>query len=194
MKNKISSLNTFLVINSPKKENTNIKQNYHQYSYSYGKIFKESNNYKYFLKDLIIYENNNVKNKEYFKRSKTVKLKKINFYEKNEKYNNIKRPYYRKIYSNEYIKFENEINKIPHYIKKYKEDEITFTKNKIIPEIKWQNYDNDVLTSEEQKKAAIKKEIKNLGETIIRIQNNVNFFKYNVSMYKLSQKYPKIKN
>ena len=156
---------------------------------------KDSNKFKYILEDLINYEDNNV-NIEYLK-SKSVKIKvKNNFNEKNEfgKYKKDKRPYYRKIYSNEYIKFENEINNIQYYIKKYKEDEITFTKNKIIPEIKWQNYDSDVLTSEEQKKSAIKKEIKNLGETIIRIQNNENFFKYNVSMYKLSQKYPKTKN
>ena len=147
------------------------------------------------MKYLFNYENYNVKI-GYFK-SKSVELKvKYTFKEKNdyEIFKNEKRPYYRKIYSNEYIKFENEINKIPHYIKKYKEDEISFTKNIILPEIKWQNYDSDVLTSEEQKKYAIKKEIKNLGETIIRIQNNENFFKYNVSMYKLSQKYPKTKN
>ena len=106
--------------------------------------------------------------------------------------NNNNKPYFRSIYSNEYLQFENHTTKIPHYIKKYKEDEITFTKNNILPEIKWQNYDNDVSTSDEQKKGAIKKDIKNIGETIKRIQNNVDFFKFNVTMYKLSQKYPKI--
>ena len=59
-----------------------------------------------------------------------------------------------------------------------------------MPEIKWQEFDNDVLTSDEQKQRAIKKELKALGETIKRIQNNDKFFKYNVTMYKLSQKYP----
>ena len=54
-------------------------------------------------------------------------------------------PYFRKIYSNEVIEFKNEITKKSHYIKKYKEDDISFTKNSIVPEIKWQNYDNDVL-------------------------------------------------
>ena len=99
-------------------------------------------------------------------------------------------PYFRKIYSNEVIEFKNEITKKSHYIKKYKEDDISFTKNSIVPEIKWQNYDNDVLTSEEQKKYAIKREINFLGDTIKRIQNNHKFFQCNVKMYELSQKYP----
>ena len=99
-------------------------------------------------------------------------------------------PYFRKIYSNEVIEFKNEITKKSHYIKKYKEDDISFTKNSIIPEIKWQNYDNDALTSEEQKKYAIKREINFLGDTIKRIQNNHKFFQCNVKMYELSQKYP----
>ena len=99
-------------------------------------------------------------------------------------------PYFRKIYSNEVIEFKNEITKKSHYIKKYKEDDISFTKNSIIPEIKWQDYDNDVLTSEEQKKYAIKREMNFLGDTIKRIQNNYKFFQCNVKMYALSQKYP----
>ena len=99
-------------------------------------------------------------------------------------------PYFRKIYSNEVLEFKNEITKKSHYIKKYKEDDISFTKNSIIPEIKWQNYDNDALTSEEQKKYAIKREINFLGDTIKRIQNNHKFFQCNVKMYELSQKYP----
>ena len=183
MQSKNSFLNP-LSINSVKKDDRDIKKICR--SYSYDKKLKDWYKNNYILKNLIFYGNKRDKI-EYFKRSKSVNLKlKSNF-------KNIKRPYYRNIYSNEFITFKNEINKI-YYIKKYREDEITFTKNKIIPEIKWQNYDNDVLTSDEQKKSAIKKEIKNLGETIIRIQNNENFFKYNVSMYKLSQKYPKTKN
>jgi len=99
-------------------------------------------------------------------------------------------PYFRKIYSNELIEFKNEITKKLHYMKKYKEDDFSFTKNSIVPEIKWQEYDNDVLTSEEQKKYAIKREINFLGDTIKRIQNNYKFFQCNVKMYELSQKYP----
>ena len=99
-------------------------------------------------------------------------------------------PYFRKIYSNEVLEFKNEITKKSHYIKKYKEDDISFTKNSIVPEIKWQDYDNDVLTSEEQKKYAIKREINFLGDAIKRIQNNYKFFQCNVKMYELSQKFP----
>ena len=122
-----------------------------------------------------------------FNKSRSVLIKRKDYFLKKENKNNL---YFRKIYSNELIKFENEITKIPHYVKKYKEDEISFTKAKLLPEIKWQEFDNDVLTSDEQKQRAIKKELKALGETIKRIQNNDKFFKYNVTMYKLSQKYP----
>ena len=98
--------------------------------------------------------------------------------------------YNKKIYSNETIGFLNEETQEIKYIKKYKEDELSFVKSKIIPEIKWQNFDTDALTSEEQKVNAIKKEMNWLGDTINRIKNNDKFFKFNVSMYKLSQKYP----
>ena len=99
-------------------------------------------------------------------------------------------PYYRKIYSNDFMEFENDRTNSVHYVKKYKEDDITFTKSKILPEIQWQDLDNDVDTSEEQKKSAIRKEVNWLGEAIKQIQNNEKFFKHNVTMYKLSQKYP----
>ena len=99
-------------------------------------------------------------------------------------------PYYRKLYSNEFMEFQNDRTNSVHYVKKYKEDDITFTKSKILPEIQWQDLDNDVDTSDEQKKSAIRKEVNWLGEAIKQIQNNEKFFKHNVTMYKLSQKYP----
>ena len=112
-------------------------------------------------------------------------------YEKNKKIvNKSSKPYFRKLYSNEYMEFENERTKNIQYVKKYKEDDITFTKSKILPEIQWQDLDNDVDTSDEQKKSAIKKEVNWLGEAIKQIQNNEKFFKHNVTMYKLSQKFP----
>ena len=113
-------------------------------------------------------------------------LEDVKDYEKN---NNKKKPYFRRLYSHEYMEFEDEINKM-HYVKKYKEDEITFTKSKILPEIQWQDLDNDVETSDDQKKSAIRKEVNWIGEAIKQIQNNENFFKHNVTMYKLSKKYP----
>ena len=99
-------------------------------------------------------------------------------------------PYYRRLYSNDFMEFENDRTNSVQYVKKYKEDDITFTKSKILPEIQWQDLDNDVDTSDEQKKSAIRKEVNWLGEAIKQIQNNDKFFKYNVTMYKLSQKYP----
>ena len=196
----IKILNSELSTNKTSIQKYKINNKSKKHNFSYNKENNKYKNYKNILKYFI--DNNDINNKinikQYF-RNKSVIIKPKNFI--NEKIdeihknnNNIIKPYYRKIYSNEHLQFENQITKIPHYIKKYKEDDITFTKNKILPEIKWLDYDNDVLTSDGQKKGAIKKELKNLGETIKRIQNNGDFFKYNVSMYKLSQKYPKIKN
>ena len=99
-------------------------------------------------------------------------------------------PYFRRLYSNEFMEFENDRTNSIQYVKKYKEDDITFTKSKILPEIQWQDLDNDVDTSDEQKKSAIRKEVNWLGEAIKQIQNNDKFFKHNVTMYKLSQKFP----
>lgn len=111
-------------------------------------------------------------------------------HEKEKKINKSSKPYFRRIYSNEFMEFENERTKNIQYVKKYKEDDITFTKSKILPEIQWQDLDNDVDTSDEQKKSAIRKEVNWLGEAIKQIQNNEKFFKHNVTMYKLSQKFP----
>ncbi len=99
-------------------------------------------------------------------------------------------PYFRRLYSKEFMEFENDRTNSIQYVKKYKEDDITFTKSKILPEIQWQDLDNDVDTSDEQKKSAIRKEVNWLGEAIKQIQNNDKFFKHNVTMYKLSQKFP----
>ena len=116
--------------------------------------------------------------------------KNLNQKEKEKKTNKSSIPYFRRLYSNEFMEFENDRTNSIQYVKKYKEDDITFTKSKILPEIQWQDLDNDVDTSEEQKKSAIRKEVNWLGEAIKQIQNNEKFFKHNVTMYKLSQKYP----
>ena len=114
----------------------------------------------------------------------------INSNKENENKNNQKKPYFRRLFSHEFMEFEDENTKKLHYVKQYKEDEITFTKSKILPEIQWQDLDNDVETSDDQKKSAIRKELNWIGEAIKQIQNNENFFKHNVTMYKLSKKYP----
>ena len=126
---------------------------------------------------------------DFHNRMKALKLS--NEKEKEEKKHNKNNiPFYRRLYSNDFIEFENDRTNSVQYVKKYKEDDITFTKSKILPEIQWQDLDNDVDTSDEQKKSAIRKEVNWLGEAIKQIQNNEKFFKHNVTMYKLSQKYP----
>ena len=88
------------------------------------------------------------------------------------------------------MEFEDEVTKKMHYVKQYKEDDITFTKSKILPEIQWQDLDNDVQTDEDQKKSAIKKEVNWLGEAIKQMQTDEKYLNHNVTMHKLSKKYP----
>ena len=88
------------------------------------------------------------------------------------------------------MEFEDTKTNKLHYVKQFKEDDIPFTKNKILPEIQWQDLDNDVETSDEQKKSAIRKEVNWIGEAIKHLQSSDKFLKHNVTMFKFSQKYP----
>lgn len=97
----------------------------------------------------------------------------------------------KKIYAKEYFEFQNEVTHKIHYVKKFKEDDISFTKSNILPEIQWQQIDNDVLTSEDQKKNAHKKEMNWLTETVKLVQSNDKYLKNHLFMYKMSKKYPK---
>ena len=126
---------------------------------------------------------------DFHNRMKDLRLSNEKDKDKKQSKSNI--PFYRRLYSNDFMEFENDRTNSIQYVKKYKEDDITFTKSKILPEIQWQDLDNDVDTSDEQKKSAIRKEVNWLGEAIKQIQNNEKFLKNNVTMYKLSQKYPK---
>ena len=160
---------------------------------------KNSENIVSFLEDVKEYEkrNNLIQNKHHKNRCVLGQLNdysnmqcNINSKLDNEKKINKQKPFFRRLYSHEFMEFEDEMTKKLHYLKQYKEDEITFQKSKILPEIQWQDIDNDVETSDEQKKSSIRKEINWIGEAIKQIQNNENFLKHNVTMYKLSRKYP----
>ena len=137
-------------------------------------------NFKYHRSRSILGQINDISNRQNI----------FNSEKEEEKKNNKNKPFFRRLYSHEFMEFENEITKKIHFVKQYKEDEITFTKSKILPEIQWQDIDNDAQTSDEQKKSAIRKEVNWLGEAIKEIQNNDKFFKQNVTMYKFSKKYP----
>ena len=75
-----------------------------------------------------------------------------NFEEEQEKKIHKIKPQFRRIYSHEFMEFEDTKTNKLHYVKQFREDDIPFTKNKILPEIQWQDLDNDVETSDEQKK------------------------------------------
>ena len=195
-KKDISSLD--FIFHSAKKSNKTSTHFSHQNSFN--KKINGKNNLEIFLQEVKEYESKKENlNEKKFNKSRTV-LGEINDYsnrhnsfnlgKEQEKMGNKNKPYFRRLYSHEFMEFENEITKKFHYVKQYKEDEITFTKSKILPEIQWQDLDNDALTSDEQKKSAIRKEIHWIGEAIKQMQSSDKFLKQNVTMYKLSQKYP----
>ena len=190
-KKDITSLD--FIFHSTKKSNKS-----YSHQNSLNKKIKGINDKEYCLEEIKELEkkkhNTHENNYHSFHRSRTA-LGQINdisnrmIIEEEKKPNNHK-PFFRRIYSHEFMEFENERTKKLHYVKKYKEDDIPFTKSKILPEIQWQDLDNDVETDEEQKKGAIRKEINWIGEAIKQMQSNDKYFKHNVTMYKLSQKYP----
>ena len=185
------------IFHSAKKSNKSI--NHYSRQSSFHKKLNGINNFESFIQEVKDYEKkkNNINDNIKCHKSRQV-LGQINDFnnrqnsfnfEKEEKKNKSK-PYFKRIFSNEYMEFEDEKTKKFHYVKQYKEDEITFTKSKILPEIQWQDLDNDVNTSDEQKKSAIRKEVNWLGEAIKQLQSSDNYLKHNVTMYKLSKKYP----
>ena len=103
----------------------------------------------------------------------------INKYNNNNNYKDLKN-FERKIYTKEKIEFIDEITFKKYRIKKFKESEIKFTKSNILPEIEWQQIDNDILTDNEQIENGYKKEMNWLGETIKKIEKNNNYLKENI--------------
>ena len=166
-KKDITSLD--FIFHSAKKSNKTTSHYSHQNSFN--KKINGINNIESFLEEAKEYENkkNNLNNIKYHKNRNV--LGQINDYsnrqnsltfekKESEKINtNKNKPFFRRLYSHEFMEFENEKTKKMHYVKQYKEDEITFTKSKILPEIQWQDLDNYVETSDEQKKSPIQKEI-----------------------------------
>lgn len=96
----------------------------------------------------------------------------------------------KKLCANKYFEFQNEVTHKVQCVKKFKEDEIEFTKSNILPEIQWQKIDNDVLTSDDQKQKAYRKEMNWLTETVRLIQGNDKYLKNHLFMSKMSKKFP----
>ena len=98
----------------------------------------------------------------------------------------------RKIYTKEKIDFYDELTNKHYKIKKFKEDEVTFTHSEILPEIQWQSVDNDVLTDEEQMNHANKKLMNWLGDAIKNIKKNEKYLNENIKKdfrFKYQKKY-----
>jgi len=104
-------------------------------------------------------------------------------YNNNNNYKDLKN-FERKIYTKEKIEFIDEITFKKYRIKKFKESEIKFTKSNILPEIEWQQIDNDILTDNEQIENGYKKEMNWLGDTIKKIEKNNNYLKDNIDKEK----------
>jgi hypothetical protein len=89
------------------------------------------------------------------------------------------------IYTNRKLEFYDELTNKYYRIKKFKENELPFTSSKILPEIEWQDLDNDILTEDEQIKSSKKKELNWIGKTIELIKKNDNYLKENLEKYKI---------
>ena len=132
--NNLSSYKNSLHKHSPNMKNI-VNLNKHSYN-------KNINNIKIFTYTFSYFKISDIKGKDFTinKHKISKSSPQIHFDIKN--FENIKKeikmknriknePYFRKIYSNELIEFKNEITKKSHYMKKYKEDDISFTKNNI---------------------------------------------------------------
>ena len=98
----------------------------------------------------------------------------------------------RRLYTKEKIDFYDELTNKHYKIKKFKEDEVTFTHSTILPEIQWQSVDNDVLTDEEQMNHANKKLMNWLGDAIKNIKKNEKYLSENIKKdfrFKYQKKY-----
>ena len=73
---------------------------------------------------------------------------------------------HKRLFTRERLDFYDELTNKTFRIKKFKEDEVTFTHSKILPEIQWQSVDNDVKTDDEQLKDAKDMLMDWLGDTI----------------------------
>ena len=72
--------------------------------------------------------------------------------------------------NNKKIKFFTENNKIV-LIKVFKENDLNFNKYNFVPQIFWQEEDNDILSNDEQINRDYKKSIFNLFNTMRKIKN-----------------------
>lgn len=86
----------------------------------------------------------------------------------------------KRIYSRSKITFYDEVFEKDVKIKRFKEDEVSFTKSKILPSIHWQKIDNDVKTDDEQINDAKEMLMGWLGETIKHIKKDEGYLKDNI--------------
>ena len=97
----------------------------------------------------------------------------------------------KRIYTNKRMELYDELTNKIYIIKKFNEDEIPFTSSKILPEIQWQDIDNDILTDDDQLKRSRKKELNWIGETIKLIQKNENYLTENIQRKNCKNKHRK---
>ena len=76
--------------------------------------------------------------------------------------------------------YDEMLNKVVK-LKKFKEDEVSFTSSEICPEIQWQKLDNDVKTDEEQIKNGQEMLLGWIGDTIKMIKKDEKYLNANVS-------------
>ena len=82
----------------------------------------------------------------------------------------------RRIYTKEKLDFYDELFDKHIKIKKFKEDDLPFTKSKILPEIIWQKVENDIKTDDEQMSDAKEKLMNWLGDGIKLLKKDPKYF------------------
>ena len=80
------------------------------------------------------------------------------------------------VYTKEKLDFYDELFDKHIKIKKFKEDDLPFTKSKILPEIIWQKVENDIKTDDEQMSDAKEKLMNWLGDGIKLLKKDPKYF------------------
>ena len=157
---------------------------------------KENKQYKQYQ----LHNNNNKFNNKYILKQKVNDLiKEVKVYEKKEKrvalrnisnmeidsddtFKHVKDEgnKQKRIYTRCKITFYDEVFDRDVKIKKFKEDEVSFTQSKILPSIHWQKIDNDVKTDDEQMNDAKDMLMGWLGEAIKHIKKDEGYLKENI--------------
>ena len=156
VKNCLKICNNFLLVKNDFFRKKNCK-NKNKKSFFNNKNIKLISTKKYF-------QNKKSSIKSFYSKTTNYDSKKKNNFSLNNNFNKKSKK------NNKKIKFFTENNKIV-LIKVFKENDLNFNKYNFVPQIFWQEEDNDILSNDEQINRDYKKSIFNLFNTMRKIKN-----------------------